>query len=30
MYKNPTENRHGISGYLGDPEVARRVHAALT
>ncbi|AOG23484.1 hypothetical protein [Acidovorax sp. RAC01] len=26
---NPTENRHGISGYLGDPEVARRIHAAL-
>jgi hypothetical protein len=28
--QNPTENRHGISGYLGDPEVARRIHAALT
>lgn len=27
---NPTENRHGISGYLGDREVARRLHAALT
>jgi hypothetical protein len=27
--KNPTENRHGISGYLGDSEVARRIHAAL-
>lgn len=27
---NPTSNRHGISGYLGDPEVARRIHAALT
>lgn len=27
--RNPTENRHGISGYLGDPEVARRIHAAL-
>jgi hypothetical protein len=26
---NPTENRHGISGYLGDPEVAKRIHAAL-
>lgn len=28
--RNPTENRHGISGYLGDPEVARRIHDALT
>lgn len=27
---NQTENRHGISGYLNDPEVARRVHDALT
>lgn len=27
---NPTKNRHGISGYLGDPEVARRIHAALS
>lgn len=27
---NPTANRHGISGYLGDPEVAKRIHAALT
>lgn len=27
--RNPTENRHGITGYLGDPEVARRIHAAL-
>lgn len=27
--RNPTENRHGISGYLSDPEVARRIHAAL-
>jgi len=26
---NPTPNRHGISGYLGDPVVARRVHDAL-
>ena len=26
---NPTENRHGISGYLGDPVVARRIHDAL-
>lgn len=26
---NLTENRHGISGYLGDPEVARRIHATL-
>ncbi|MEU6665691.1 hypothetical protein [Streptomyces sp. NPDC046727] len=27
---NPTPNRHGISGYLGDPTVARRIHSALT
>lgn len=27
---NPTSNRHGISGYLGDSEVARRIHEALT
>ena len=27
---NPTSNRHGISGYLGDAEVAARIHAALT
>jgi len=27
---NPTPNRHGISGYLSDPEVARRIHEALT
>jgi len=27
---NPTSNRHGISGYLSDPEVARTIHAALT
>ena len=27
--RNQTDNRHGISGYLGDPEVARRIHAAL-
>ncbi|WP_428422498.1 hypothetical protein [Methylibium sp.] len=26
---NPTSNRHGISGYLGDPVVARRIHEAL-
>lgn len=26
---NDTENRHGISGYLSDPVVARRIHAAL-
>ncbi len=26
---NPTENRHGISGYLGDPVVAQRIHEAL-
>jgi hypothetical protein len=27
---NPTENRHGIVGYLPDPVVARRIHDALT
>lgn len=27
---NPTENRHGISGYLEDAVVARRIHEALT
>jgi hypothetical protein len=27
---NPTQNRHGISGYLGDPVVARRIFEALT
>jgi hypothetical protein len=26
---NPTTNRHGISGYLGDAEVAARIYAAL-
>lgn len=26
---NPTKNRHGISGYLGDPEVARRIYDAI-
>lgn len=26
---NDTDNRHGISGYLGDPVVARRIHDAL-
>ncbi|MCP4003230.1 MAG: hypothetical protein GY725_03450 [bacterium] len=26
---NPTSNRHGISGYLGDQDVAARIHAAL-
>lgn len=26
---NPTENRHGISGYLGDKEVARRIFEAV-
>lgn len=26
---NQTSNQHGISGYLGDPEVARRIHRAL-
>lgn len=27
---NPTSNRHGISGYLGDSVVARRIYEALT
>jgi pimeloyl-ACP methyl ester carboxylesterase len=27
---NGTDNRHGISGYLSDPVVARRIHDALT
>lgn len=27
---NMTPNRHGISGYLGDPIVARRIHEGLT
>lgn len=27
---NLTANRHGISGYLSDPDVARTIHAALT
>ncbi len=27
---NGTGNRHGISGYLSDPTVARRIHDALT
>ena len=26
---NPTSNRHGISGYLSDPEVAKWLHDAL-
>jgi hypothetical protein len=26
---NGTPNRHGITGYLSDPEVARRIHGAL-
>jgi len=26
---NGTDNRHGISGYLSDPTVAARIHAAL-
>lgn len=26
---NATSNRHGISGYLSDPEVARRIYEAL-
>ncbi|WP_033263575.1 hypothetical protein [Amycolatopsis vancoresmycina] len=28
--ENPTANRHGISGYLEDAEVARRIHNGLT
>jgi hypothetical protein len=28
--RNTTPNRHGIGGYLDDPVVARRIHAALT
>jgi hypothetical protein len=28
--KNHTDNRHGITGYLDDTEVARRIHAALS
>lgn len=27
---NTTSNQHGISGYLSDPTVARRIHTALT
>jgi hypothetical protein len=27
--RNHTSNRHGISGYLDDAEVARRIHTAL-
>jgi hypothetical protein len=27
--QNPTENRHGISGYLSDREVAQRIYEAL-
>jgi hypothetical protein len=27
--RNKTENRHGISGYLDDAEVAKRIHDAL-
>lgn len=26
---NQTKNRHGISGYLSDPEIASRIHGAL-
>lgn len=28
--RNDTSNHHGIAGYLGDPEVARCIHDALT
>ena len=27
--QNETENRHGISGYLNDKEVAKRIYEAL-
>lgn len=27
---NPTDNQHGISGYLGDKQVAKRIYDALT
>jgi hypothetical protein len=27
--KNQTENRHGISGYLNDPEVAKKIYDAI-
>lgn len=27
---NNTENRHGISGYLSDPDVAKQIYVALT
>jgi len=27
---NFTDNRHSIDGYLADPQVARRIHAALS
>jgi hypothetical protein len=27
---NPTQNRHGLAGYLADAEVARRIHDAVT
>lgn len=28
--RNSTGNQHGISGYLDDPQVARRIHEAVT
>jgi hypothetical protein len=28
--RNPTPNKHGITGYLSDPEVARRICQAIT
>jgi hypothetical protein len=28
--ENHTDNRHGIAGYLDDPEVAAKIHQALT
>ena len=27
--RNQTENRHGIAGYLNDPEVAKRIYDAI-
>jgi len=27
--KNPTDNRHGIAGYLSDPVVARKIYDAI-
>jgi hypothetical protein len=27
---NFSDNRHSIDGYLADPEITRRIHAALS